>query len=234
MAACYYTNSVEMHDVIAEDYSKNMMSEENHLYAHKISKILPIQAGDIVLDVGAGNGRIAKAILEDYPLIEKYYALEPGKLADLFMFKDERVEIFRCLGQNVPLPDDVCNLVFASEVFCHLKKKQDQIDILREMSRVTKPGGFVCIINTLFFDNILYLYKRIRGIHEEYFKPQSKTEDDREVYLYRRGYSVYEIKNLLRKSNLKLVRLIPGWKKFRFCKVYLHIILQKISDARTR
>jgi len=229
-------DSVEMHSIIAKDYAKNLTMEESHQYAHEISKILPIKRGDVILDVGAGSGRITKAILEDHPYIKTYYALEPSKLADYFMVNDDRVELFRCLGQDIPLSDNMCDLSFASEVFCHLKETQDQIDILREMQRVTKIGGFVCILTTPINDTIISLYARIfRRPREHYFKPQSKPDENgRDVFFYRRRYLMGEVKSLLRNSNLTLIRMIPGHKKFGPFNVYLHVIAQKRESPSCR
>ena len=220
------TDSVEMHNVISKDYAKNLMTEESNQHAHEVSKILPIKKGDVILDVGAGSGRIAKAIIEDHPYIEKYIALEPSKLADYFMVNDDRVELSRGMGQNIPLYDNMCDLAFASQVFCHLKRRQDQIDILREMRRVTKPGGFVCITATPCSGIILSLYFRLRRKHERYFRAQSKSEDGRDVYAYQRRYGVNEMKSLIRDSGLSLIRMI-GSKKYGLFNVYRHFISQK-------
>jgi ubiquinone/menaquinone biosynthesis C-methylase UbiE len=52
-------------------------------------------------------------------------------------------------------PDDFFDLVFASNIFEHLKSKEELEAVLRQVRRVLKPGGRILILGP----NIRYCYK---------------------------------------------------------------------------
>jgi len=52
-------------------------------------------------------------------------------------------------------PDDFFDLVFASNIFEHLKSKEELEAVLRQVRRVLKPGGRILIL----VPNIRYCYK---------------------------------------------------------------------------
>lgn len=151
------TDSVEMHDVIARNYAPYLRTPPLRLQAHEVAKALPIHDGDTVLDVGAGVGRVARAILAAYDLAT-YYALEPSDLALYFAVRDPTLRLLRARGQDIPLPDHTCDVSFAEQVFIHIKDRGEHVRVLGEMARVTRPGGFVCLTTTASYGRILTAY----------------------------------------------------------------------------
>ncbi|CAN3352649.1 hypothetical protein DICA1_A00386 [Diutina catenulata] len=97
-----------------------------------------------LLDVGCGPGSISKD-LANY--VSEVVGLETG---------EELLQIARsqCSGENVkfeigsvyslPFNDNEFDVVLASQVVVHL---EDPVTGLKEMARVCKPGGFVCVKN---------------------------------------------------------------------------------------
>jgi len=221
-------DSVEMHDRIAEDYAKILMSEKSRVYAQEIAKILPIKNGDVVLDVGAGAGRIAQAVLDEYD-ISKYYAVEPSELYKNFMVKDPRLELLKELGQDLSLPDNCCDVAFAEQVIIHIKKDDIVKEIISEMGRVVKPGGYVALTTTQCFSEIPIRILEVLGKKDHYFKTAVKTSAGEDVYAYRRYFSVKEIKEFLENAGVKLVSMFPEKRLLGVFPYYYHILAKSLK-----
>lgn len=221
-------DSVEIHDRIAEDYAKILMSEESRVYARKIAKMLPIKEGDVILDLGAGVGRIARAVMEEYN-VSKYYAVEPSELFNYFMVKDPRVELLKELGQDLSLPDNCCDVAFAEQVIIHIKNDDIIKEIIYEMGRVVKPDGFVALTTTQCFSEIPIKILEILGRKEHYFKTSGKTSVGEDVYAYRRYFSVKEIKEFLKDAGMELVRKFPKKHILGIFPYYYHILAKPMK-----
>ncbi|MHA1973661.1 MAG: class I SAM-dependent methyltransferase [Candidatus Hodarchaeales archaeon] len=221
-------DSVEIHDRIAEDYAKILMSEESRAYAREIARILPIKDGDVILDIGAGAGRIARGIMEEYD-VSKYYAVEPGELFNYFMVKDSRVELLKELGQDLSLPDNCCDVAFAEQVIIHIKNDDIIKEIISEMGRVVKPGGFVALTTTQCFSEVPIKILEILGRKEHYFRTSGKTSVGEDVYAYRRYFSVKEINEFLYDSGMELVRMFPEKHILGIFPYYYHILAQSLK-----
>ena len=97
--------------------------------------------GKIVLDIGAGSGRLAFAAAEKAAMV---YAVEPVSTLREFM-RDEaarqgikNVRVVDGFVQNLPYPDDTFDIVMSGHVV------GDFIDAeLTEIERVTKPKGWM-------------------------------------------------------------------------------------------
>ncbi len=221
-------DSVEMHDSIADDYAKILMSEKSRAYARDIAKILPIKDGDVVLDVGAGVGRIARAILEEYG-VSKYYAVEPSELYHHFMVKDSRVDLLNELGQDLSLPDNSCDVAFAEQVIIHIKNEEVIKEIISEMGRVVKPGGFVALTTTQCFSEIPIKILEMLGRKEHYIKTAGKTGDGEDVYAYRRYFSVNEMKKFLEEAGIEFVKMFPEKHILGVFPYYYHIMAKAVK-----
>jgi SAM-dependent methyltransferase len=104
--------------------------------------LLPDLAGQRVLDLGAGTGLAARALLDAGA--EEVIALEPetdevvglGVLAP--RVPDQPIHPVAGLGDQLPLPDASIDLVYCRQVLHHLP---DLGPSLRECARVLRPGG---------------------------------------------------------------------------------------------
>lgn len=97
----------------------------------------------IVLDIGAGTGRLAFAVA---PLARVVYAVEP--IANLRRFLWEKrarlglENVFPCDGTitQIPFPDEFADIVMAGHVF-----GEDYDAEIHEMSRVVRNGGVILL-----------------------------------------------------------------------------------------
>ena len=100
-----------------------------------------IQGRDRVIEIGCGKGRFLKAIKSIYPNVAcAGVDIAPGMLAEV------PADIRTWLGslENVPIKDDSFDVVFSVEAIEHSANWEAAV---REMARVARPGGWVCIID---------------------------------------------------------------------------------------
>jgi SAM-dependent methyltransferase len=116
-------------------------------------------SGARVADVGAGNGHFA------YVLGERLHARGLDVAQHLFPcdtapeeFEYERVECRRVGSDGrLPFEDESLDAVVSIEVIEHV---EDQFAFLRELARVTRPGGRVIVTTP----NVLNLHSRVRTL----------------------------------------------------------------------
>lgn len=112
-----------------------------------VEALAPLGAGDEVLDVATGTADIAIAVARRYPEVT-VTGLDPsvnmlevgrGKLETLA----ERVELVEGDAQAMPFDDDR----FAGACIAFgIRNVPDREQGLREMARVTRPGGHVAVL----------------------------------------------------------------------------------------
>lgn len=102
----------------------------------------PLLSGARVLDVGAGSGIASWAFLRRGAA--RVHALEPdpselaGRGALKRLLEGCDAEILAAAGEDIPLPDDAVDVVYARQVLHHTR---DLAQTLRECARVLRPGG---------------------------------------------------------------------------------------------
>jgi SAM-dependent methyltransferase len=105
---------------------------------------------DVVLDFGAGRGKVA-----EWPLAFKRHLLTlKGRCAKVVGFDlDPAVRhnslideaVVGCPGEPLPFPDESFDLVVSRATFEHI---EDPAACARELGRVLKPGGWICARTT--------------------------------------------------------------------------------------
>ena len=155
----------------------------------------------VVLDIGAGEGYLARRVHE---LIVRQGLAARVEACDLFP-DNFRVPEVRChaidLHGGLPLPDRSVDLAYSVEVIEHL---EDQFAFLREVQRVLRPGGrFV-----LTTPNVLSLTSRLRTLlvgFPELFGPLPiRGRDPQHVGGHIHPVSVYYLGYMAEKAGLRV------------------------------
>jgi SAM-dependent methyltransferase len=128
-----------MFDVAAESYGR-FMGRWSEPLARELVGLLDLLPGGRVLDVGCGPGALT-AVLVDRVGAEAVSAIDPS--APFVAANRERfpgVDVRQGAAESLPYDDDVFDLVLAQLVVHFMA---DPVAGLREMGRVTRPGGVV-------------------------------------------------------------------------------------------
>jgi SAM-dependent methyltransferase len=129
---------------IPQDYERLTAGEPVHLGALDYARV----DGAVVLDAGAGSGRVT------LPLARRarhVYALDPAppllRLLEQKLARDHvtHVELLRGTFSRVPLPDDSVDTVVSCSAFGPLEVRGGETG-LGELQRVTRPGGRIVVM----------------------------------------------------------------------------------------
>jgi len=135
------------------DPNQHQRTGENHYpYRAKsryILKELDLKPGDVVVDIGAGDGwwsqRMAECvgqegIIHAAEIKDKTVNNMKKKFADI-----PQIKPYLCKADSVDLPKNSCDLAFLSQTYHHLDK-DGRIDYLRHLRDVVKTTGRLCVI----------------------------------------------------------------------------------------
>lgn len=102
------------------------------------------------LDVGTGSGDFLVVLKKIFPIAE-ITGIDPNSEAiKEASEKFPDVQFQKMSAENIRLPDNTFDVSSISMALHHLS---DVVGALKEMKRVTKPGGWI-IVNELFSDNL--------------------------------------------------------------------------------
>lgn len=98
-----------------------------------------IKSGDMVLDLGCGNGRFFEFIKDSGA---EYIGLDSSeKLIEIAKIKYSQAKFQTADALNLPFPDNYFDKVYSIAVLHHIPSKELRIQFLEEVKRVLKPGG---------------------------------------------------------------------------------------------
>jgi len=109
---------------------------------------LPVEAGDVVLDLGTGSGYAARALVEARGAGRAYgIDAAPEMVANARGYTDRTEPVAFVLGDfgRLPFAADSVDHAFSMEAFYYA---DDPAAVLEEVARVLRPGGtFYCAVN---------------------------------------------------------------------------------------
>ena len=114
-----------------------------------VLKELDLKAGDVVVDIGAGDGFWARHMAKSIGTEGIIHASEveqekvddmKEKLADMPQIKPYLSPL-----DGTALPDNSCDLAFLSKTYHHFNEG-GHVDYLRHLKKVVKPTGRLCVI----------------------------------------------------------------------------------------
>ena len=146
------------YNLIAEDFSntRSYLTEE----MKQLGKYA--KNGDMILDLGCGNGRLIELF---YDKKVGYTGLDSSeKLIDIAKKRHPQEKFIIAPTLNLPFPDNYFDKVYCLAVFFHIPSEEFRIQFLNEIKRILKPGGLLILtvwnLWYLWFHPLLWLRHR--------------------------------------------------------------------------
>ena len=153
--------TLALHPVFAESTQSTRISDaEQHRrqgdkkYPYRaksdyILKELDLHAGDVVVDIGAGDGwwaeMFAKSVGKSGAIHAAEVAEEKVEQMKKRLVKTPQIKPYLIETDSTALPENSCDVAFFSQSYHHLNK-DGHVDYLKHLHKVVKPTGRVVII----------------------------------------------------------------------------------------
>jgi ubiquinone/menaquinone biosynthesis C-methylase UbiE len=118
---------------------------ETDALAERVRTFVQPHGDERALDVGAGAGALALALA---PLVREVVAIDivPELLAEARLRAPANMSVIEADAIALPFPDDSFDLVGTLRTFHHIARPEL---VFAEMTRVTRPGGVVLVVDQL-------------------------------------------------------------------------------------
>ncbi len=143
---------VWLYDLAANQYERIKQFDtqwERKFLAEPVAEVLGSLGDPLVLDIGAGTGRLANGLFQLPNVKAKVICLEPSiKMSRLGRNRtpDNDAEWVRAWAVPLPFPRDSFDLVASLEI---LEFTPNPRETLAEMARVLRPDGYLLITNRI-------------------------------------------------------------------------------------
>ncbi len=138
------------------------------MWLEAIERHVPRSEVKIVIDLGCGTGRFSAALRQHFSA--QVVAIDPSRnmLSVAAAASTQGLAHVQATAGRIPLRDGCADLVFVSMVWHHVP---DQPEAGREIARVLRPGGYLCIRTPTLeaLDSELYLrfFPSARRLNEQ-------------------------------------------------------------------
>ena len=195
-----------------------------------LSSLIQAEKMDDLLEIGCNNGVFLEKVFSKNKFLKNVLGIDPS--AHENYNKSEILTFRRCLFDASAIKRDQLESQFDLVICRHmLAHNPDPILIAQNISKVTKPGGFVYIENASFYSTIKN--RDFSQMYVEHFF--SLSPDSIKVIFDRFGFQVYKVKNfdihngsfgiILKKSATKI---LPQTSKSKY--VDIDIVKKKITE----
>ncbi len=167
-----------------------------------------LKQGDSILDIGAGTGRYASALMADGYQVKAVELVKRN--IEAFLKREPTADVVQGDARNMPfLADGTADVTLLLGPLYHLFGDEEKLKALNEAKRVTKPGGLIFVAYLMNEYSILsYCFDEDRigdlmakGVVDEQFHIQAKSD---ELYDYLR---LEDIDRLNKKAGLERVTI---------------------------
>ena len=139
-------NVQKYYDSLGSNYLRTFKSKGMQLLSEQeisfVKSCLPDRSDSKILEIGVGPGRIAKHI----DIFKEYCGIDisPKMIEYCNKRYSSKNKIFKVhdVSNEIPFKDSYFDFVYAIRV---LKYTKDWRKVIREISRITKKGGIICI-----------------------------------------------------------------------------------------
>lgn len=212
----------------------------HHVWELMLDFMSKLRAGDVLVDVGAGNARL----LDVVPRGVEYIGVEPS--SSLREFAKRRLEKHKgskILAGGFPklnLPDNTADAITCIAVLHHVPSAENRKKAIAELRRVLKTGGKVIISvwnlrasRFLSWQTFKYAWLRLRGIAQGdqgdmyYIWKAGKTPRDRYVH----AFTLKEFKSLFDEKDWDIEKIgaydSKGWTNWFLGRNLVAVVSKK-------
>ncbi len=174
------------------DSARNLPAETIDVWLEALTSAVPKREINRALDLGCGTGRFTAALTEAFDC--EVVGVEPSEaMLDVARARseaesDSRIEWRQGAAEDIPLEDQMVDLVFMSQVFHHLSNPPQA---LNEINRVLTPDGYLAIRSGMCEENDQLAWLR--------FFPEARELEDK------RTPSRKELKDQVGKQSFALI-----------------------------
>jgi ubiquinone/menaquinone biosynthesis C-methylase UbiE len=151
------------------------------------------------LDVGCGNGRLSH-FLKNYPI--EYIGIDNNRIMLRIAKKKNPKARFRYADTcKLPFSAHSFDTVWSIALLHHLPTKKLRLQALKEMKRVLKPGGLLCL--TVWN---LWQKKYKKYIDTKTHHAQIPWGQNKKILRYYYAFRATELRDLLKKSGFRKIK----------------------------
>lgn len=213
------------YNAIAEHFSYTRSSQW-----YEVSFLIEqyITPGQLVLDLGCGNGRVADLVNEikaDYIGID----VSEGLIAQAHkLHPNNTFKVSSML--EIDEPDATFDHTVMIASFHHIPSEALRLQVLNEVKRVTKPGGYIIMTNWNLHQRrfwklrYTFLLQKWLGKHQmdrnDVLIPWRNQKRELQANRYYHGFTMREMKELAQQTSLQIIDQyyethgvhLPRWK----------------------
>ncbi len=164
----------EVYDLIAESFD----SKRRHPWKEVIKFIKQLPASSRILDLGCGNARHTRVLLErNFEVIGldvSYRILQTAKENELSLVKNKLTSLINSDARVLPFKNKVFDSIIMIAVIHHFDSIEDRIEILREIKRILSENG-TCLLSTWLKTHPRFqkedLYQLVKSGEKDIFVP---------------------------------------------------------------
>lgn len=225
------------YEEIAEDFSE---TRNKALWPELVKFTSAVKDGESVLDVGCGNGRLAKLFVERYV---KYIGIDNNqRLIEIASKNYElRIKNYEFLVGDIlqldKVVEDKFNYVFCVAVLHHLPGKELRIQALKQLRKRLKPDGKIILtVWNLWpqtkFRKLIIKYSLLKLIGRnamdwgDILFPWKNKKGEKISERYYHAFALGELKRIIRQTGLDIEKLYQDRYNY-----YLILKKYNINDA---